>query len=36
MLHAQLLGFEHPSTGERVTFERPPPADFAAMLDKLR
>jgi len=27
-LHAWLLGFEHPVTGESLRFERPPPADF--------
>jgi 23S rRNA pseudouridine1911/1915/1917 synthase len=36
MLHARLLGFEHPSTGERLCFERPAPIDFEAMLRKLR
>ena len=29
-LHARLLAFDHPVTGERVTFESPPPADFEA------
>ena len=29
-LHARVLGFVHPTTGERVRFEAPPPADFAA------
>jgi 23S rRNA pseudouridine1911/1915/1917 synthase len=27
-LHARLLGFVHPRTGERVLFEAPPPEDF--------
>lgn len=36
MLHARLLGFEHPSNGERLCFERPAPIDFEAMLRKLR
>ncbi len=35
MLHARTLGFTHPRTGERVTFEREPPEDFAAMLASL-
>ena len=36
MLHARLLGFTHPRTGERVSFEREPPADFREMLERLR
>jgi 23S rRNA pseudouridine1911/1915/1917 synthase len=36
MLHAQLLGFGHPKTDERVRAVSPPPADFAAVLDELR
>jgi hypothetical protein len=36
MLHAQLLGFGHPKTDERVHAVSPPPADFAAVLDELR
>jgi len=35
-LHAARLGFTHPFTGERLVFETPPPADFAALLDTLR
>jgi len=35
-LHATLLGFEHPSTGERMRFEVPPPEDFAHALAALR
>ena len=35
-LHAEHLGFEHPATGERVTFTAPPPEDFQAALDALR
>jgi len=35
-LHAQLLAFDHPVTGERLRFEAPPPADFAAALAALR
>ncbi|MEO7094105.1 MAG: RluA family pseudouridine synthase [Polyangiales bacterium] len=29
-LHAALLAFEHPATGQRMSFESPLPADFAA------
>jgi hypothetical protein len=32
MLHAGLLGFDHPSGG-RPVFRAPLPADFAAVLD---
>ena len=35
-LHAEMLGLEHPATGERMTFTAPPPADFQAVLDALR
>jgi 23S rRNA pseudouridine1911/1915/1917 synthase len=35
-LHAQLLAFDHPVTGERMRFESPLPADFAAALAALR
>ncbi len=35
-LHAERLGFEHPSTGERMTFTAPPVADFQEALDALR
>ena len=35
-LHARTLGFTHPSTGERIHFEAPLPADMAALLDKWR
>ncbi|MBL8743684.1 MAG: RluA family pseudouridine synthase, partial [Myxococcales bacterium] len=31
MLHAAELGFEHPVTGEMLTFSAPPPADFLAV-----
>ena len=30
-LHAALLGFEHPSTGERLRFETPLPEDMLAL-----
>ncbi|MBX3274369.1 MAG: RluA family pseudouridine synthase [Sandaracinaceae bacterium] len=36
MLHAAELALDHPRTGERVRFERPPPADFQATLTRLR
>ena len=36
MLHATELSFEHPGTGEQVTFRVDPPADFAEALDELR
>ena len=35
-LHARLLGFVHPVTGERLRFEREPPPDFADALAALR
>lgn len=35
-LHAAVLGFTHPATGERVRFERPLPADLAVWIDRLR
>jgi 23S rRNA pseudouridine1911/1915/1917 synthase len=35
-LHASVLGFEHPATGERLRFESPPPKDFARLLKALR
>ncbi len=34
LLHAGRLGFDHPS-GERLRFQRPPPADFQAVLAAL-
>ncbi len=36
MLHARTLGFTHPRSGERVTFESQPPDDFNAMVKSLR
>jgi 23S rRNA pseudouridine1911/1915/1917 synthase len=36
MLHAARLGIDHPDTGDRMTWEAPPPADFARLLAKLR
>ena len=35
-LHARLLGFAHPATGEELTFDRGPPPDFEAALAALR
>jgi 23S rRNA pseudouridine1911/1915/1917 synthase len=36
MLHARTLGFAHPRSGERVSFEREAPEDFQAVLERLR
>lgn len=33
-LHAQSLGFQHPTTGEQLYFEAPLPDNFQAVLDK--
>ena len=35
-LHAALLGFDHPVTGEPLTFESALPADMIAMIEALR
>lgn len=35
-LHAKLLGFIHPGTGEYVEFEAPPPEEFNKLLEQLR
>lgn len=35
-LHARVLGFVHPASGEFVRFERQPPKDFARALEALR
>jgi 23S rRNA pseudouridine1911/1915/1917 synthase len=35
-LHAWQLGFDHPADGRPLEFEAPPPADFAALLERLR
>ncbi len=35
-LHAYILGFAHPATGEDLRFEAPPPEDMAALIDALR
>lgn len=36
LLHARRLGFVHPITGERLSFDEPPPALFADVLELLR
>jgi len=36
MLHATVLGFVHPRTGKALRFEEPAPADFTAVLKRLR
>jgi 23S rRNA pseudouridine1911/1915/1917 synthase len=36
MLHATRLGFAHPATGRRATWESPPPEDMARLLERLR
>jgi 23S rRNA pseudouridine1911/1915/1917 synthase len=36
LLHAKVLGFTHPVTGEHVEFEADLPQDFADVLDSLR
>ena len=35
MLHARTLGFTHPGTGARVSFEREAPADFDEVVSRL-
>ena len=35
-LHARILGFEHPSSGQHFHFEIPLPADMTAVLEKWR
>jgi len=34
-LHAAILGFEHPATGEHMRFQSPPPGNFAKLLNTL-
>ncbi|WP_312091951.1 RluA family pseudouridine synthase [Aminipila sp.] len=36
MLHAKILGFRHPSTGEYMEFDSPLPEEFETVLRKLR
>lgn len=35
-LHAKSLGFEHPTTGEKIFFEQELPADFSELIEKWR
>ena len=35
-LHAKVLGFKHPRTGQFIRFDSPLPADMTALLDKWR
>jgi 23S rRNA pseudouridine1911/1915/1917 synthase len=35
-LHAELLGFEHPTADKRMRWEMPPPADLRQFIDRLR
>ena len=35
-LHAEVLGFVHPTTGLAVRYSAPPPRDFATALDAIR
>lgn len=35
-LHAYQLAFDHPADGRPLEFEAPPPADFLALLERLR
>ena len=35
-LHAASLAFEHPVTRKKLSFERPPPADLARLIEALR
>ncbi len=34
-LHARRLAFEHPMSGQRMRFDRPPPGDFEALFEAL-
>jgi 23S rRNA pseudouridine1911/1915/1917 synthase len=36
MLHAGILGFQHPRTGRELRFEDPPPEDFLSVATRLR
>ena len=36
MLHAGRLGIVHPETGQPMTWDVPPPEDFAALWSRLR
>ena len=36
LLHAETLGFVHPSTGEKILLRREPPAEFQRQVERLR
>lgn len=36
MLHARELGFDHPATGQRMTFSTEPPEDFLQVIEELK
>lgn len=36
MLHAKILGFQHPATGKHLEFDSPLPEEFAQVLSRLR
>lgn len=36
MLHAETLSFDHPRTGERLSFHAPPPPDMVRVLEALK
>ncbi|HIS03647.1 MAG TPA: RluA family pseudouridine synthase [Candidatus Pullichristensenella avicola] len=36
LLHAAVIGFDHPSTGERMRFEAPPEPRFSMWLERLK
>lgn len=36
MLHAKILGFQHPTTGKHLEFDSPLPEEFAQVLSRLR
>jgi 23S rRNA pseudouridine1911/1915/1917 synthase len=36
MLHAAVLGFTHPTSGEDLSFHEPPPRDFSSLVEALR
>ena len=36
MLHAESLGFVHPTSGKQLEFHSPLPEDFQSVLDRLR
>jgi 23S rRNA pseudouridine1911/1915/1917 synthase len=36
LLHAETLGFVHPTTGEQISLQRPPPVEFLDAAERLR